>query len=65
MAQNNNHGGKRPGAGRKKGYKKPESEKVKTIVFARRVTDEEYKFLENSLKEFRLQKFAMRKQDEI
>ena len=55
MAQNNNHGGKRPGAGRKKGYKKPESEKVKTIVFARRVTDEEYQFLENSLKEFRLQ----------
>ena len=65
MAQNNNHGGKRPWAGRKKGYKKPESEKVKTIVCARRVTDEEYQFLENSLKEFRLQKFAMRKQDEI
>ncbi len=59
MAENNNHGGKRPGAGRKKGYRKPESEKVKTIMFARRVTNEEYQYLENALKEFRLQKTVL------
>ena len=53
MAQNNNHGGKRPGAGRKKGYKKPESEKVKTIMFARRVTPEQAQKLDDLLKKLK------------
>jgi len=46
-------GGKRPGAGRKVGYRKPENEKLNKKVFARRVTDEEYILLENYLKSIR------------
>jgi len=50
--KNNNHGGARPNAGRKPGVKigkiKPE-----TILFSRRVTNDEYLLLEEYLKKIR------------
>lgn len=50
--KNNNHGGARPNAGRKPGVKigkiKPE-----TILFSRRVTNDEYLLLEEYLEKLR------------
>lgn len=53
--KNNNHGGARPNAGRKPGVKigkiKPE-----TILFSRRVTNEEFLLLDEYLKKIRSSK---------